>query len=114
MVMAASDNSTDVESLKDWVRSFCEERKWDPYHGPKDLAIGLVTEASELLELFRFVPEAEIQALMSQPEFRQRTADELSDSLYFILRFAQMYGFDLSTSLANKLMKNAEKYPVQK
>lgn len=114
MVMAESDSSTDVESLKGWVRSFCEERQWDPYHGPKDLAIGLVTEASELLELFRFVPESELKALMTRPEFRQKTADELADSLYFILRFAQMYGFDLSASLQAKLKKNAEKYPVQK
>lgn len=112
--MAKSDNTTPVEHLKDWVREFCEERKWDPYHGPKDLAIGLVTEASELLELFRFVPESELRALMERVELRGKVADELADSLYFILRFAQMYDFDLATALKEKLKKNAVKYPVQK
>lgn len=112
--MSNRDNTVAVELLKDWVREFCEERQWDPYHSPKDLAIGLVTEASELLELFRFVPEAELDTLMAHPDFRQKTADELADSLYFILRFAQMYEFDLATVLKNKLAKNAVKYPVQK
>ena len=96
------------------MRTFCEERSWDPYHGPKDLAIGLVTEASELLELFRFVPEKDLDALMANPDLRGKVADELADSLYFILRFAQMYQFDLTTALREKLVKNAKKYPVQK
>jgi NTP pyrophosphatase (non-canonical NTP hydrolase) len=51
---------------------------------------------------------------MARSDFRQKTADELADSLYFILRFAQMYDFDLATVLKNKLVKNAVKYPAQK
>jgi NTP pyrophosphatase (non-canonical NTP hydrolase) len=109
--MAQDDDNTSVDQLKKWVQIFCEERSWDPYHGPKDLAIGLVTEASELLELFRFVPEKDLQELMRDPRTRAKISDELADSLYFILRFAQFYGFDLSTCLAQKLVKNAEKYP---
>ncbi|MGE0529369.1 MAG: nucleotide pyrophosphohydrolase, partial [Bdellovibrionales bacterium] len=38
--------------------------------------------------------------------------DELADSLYFLLRFAQLYNFDLSESLRRKMEKNAIKYPV--
>jgi NTP pyrophosphatase (non-canonical NTP hydrolase) len=110
--MKQDDKATAVEQLKSWVKSFCEARNWDPYHGPKDLAIGLVTEASELLEVFRFVPEKDLPALMDQPAVRAQVADELADSLYFILRFAQLYEFDLSESLANKLVKNAQKYPA--
>jgi NTP pyrophosphatase (non-canonical NTP hydrolase) len=112
MVMAQDDESTSLNQVKKWVQDFCEERNWDPYHGPKDLAIGLVTEASELLELFRFVPEKELFARMQQSEVREDVADELADSLYFILRFAQLYGFDLSECLRQKLKKNAAKYPA--
>lgn len=106
------DRDTTLEQVKSWVRAFCEERGWDPYHPPKDLAIGLVTEASELLELFRFVPEKDLPTLMEDQEARQKMADELADSLYFIVRFAQMYGFDLSECMRMKLKKNAVKYPA--
>lgn len=109
--MASNDESTTIEELKNWVKKFCEERAWDPYHGPKDLAIGLVTEASELLEIFRFVRERDLKELLEDPKQRQNMADELADSLYFILRFAQLYGFDLSQSLSEKLKKNEIKYP---
>lgn len=109
--MKNDDRGTTLEELKNEVRKFCEERQWDPYHGPKDLAIGLVTEASELLEIFRFVPENKLSELMKDPVQRQKIADELADSLYFILRFAQLYGFDLSKAMNEKSIKNAIKYP---
>lgn len=110
--MRRSDQDTSVEEMKKWIQKFCEERNWDPYHGPKDLAIGLVTEGSELLELFRFVNEDQAARMMKDPEQRQKIADELADSLYFILRFAQMFGFDLSQAVEDKLVKNAKKYPA--
>jgi NTP pyrophosphatase (non-canonical NTP hydrolase) len=107
-----NDQKVTLRQAQDWVRQFCEERQWDAYHGPKDLAIGLVTEGSELLELFRFVNDPDALARLEQPEFREQVADELADSLYFILRFAQLYGFDLAQSLQQKTVKNAKKYPA--
>jgi hypothetical protein len=41
------DDKTTIQELKDKVRKFCEDRDWDKYHNPKDLAIGIITEASE-------------------------------------------------------------------
>lgn len=113
-VMQKSDSTTTLTDLKEAVAAFCEERGWEPYHGPKDLAIGLVTEASELLEIFRFVPEAELAEKMRKPEVRSAVADELVDSLYFILRFAGLYNFDLSECFRQKMAKNALKYPAAK
>ncbi len=49
-----SDDSTTMKNLKDIVQKFCEESDWDQFHNPKDLAIGITTEASELLDIFRF------------------------------------------------------------
>ncbi len=112
--MRKSDMTVTVEELKRQVRDFCQERGWDPYHSPKDLAIGLVTESSELLEIFRFVSEEKCMQMLEDPGQREKMSDELADSLYFILRFAQMYGFDLSRSLADKTLKNAVKYPAPK
>lgn len=112
--MGKTDQSTTLEELKRLVQDFCEERGWDPYHSPKDLAIGLVTEASELLEVFRFVSEREGDKQIRDEKARSQMADELADSFYFILRFAQLYNFDLSDCMRQKMLKNAVKYPTKR
>ena len=107
-----ADDQTTLEELKTLVRDFAVARNWDHAHQPKDLAIGLVTEACEFLELFRFRDEAAIASDLADDAARERMADELADALYFILRFAQMNGFDLSRALRGKLNKTARKYPA--
>lgn len=107
------DTQTVIEDLKKEVQIFCDERDWGQFHGVKDLSIGLITEASELLELFRFKSEQECEALVSSTD-RQKVEDELSDVLFFILRFAQKYNVDLTTALNRKMQKNRAKYPIDK
>jgi NTP pyrophosphatase (non-canonical NTP hydrolase) len=106
------DNEISIEELKTRIREFCEERDWDQFHSPKDLAIGLVTEASELLEHFRFRSEAEIAELLRDTPKRREVAHELADAFFFILRFSQRLGFDLSSCLDAKMAVNAERYPA--
>lgn len=108
------DTSARVEELKEQVKDFCTVREWDQYHSAKDLAIGVSTEASELLELFRFKNDLEISELMKDNGFRKACGEELADVLYFVLRFAQINGFDLSDELHCKLELNSKKYPVEK
>lgn len=96
------------------VQEFCEARDWDQYHNPKELSIGLITEASELLEKFRFLTEDQVNEKMRDPEFRDQVGDELADAYFFVLRFAQMNGFELSEVLETKLVKNDRKYPVER
>lgn len=95
------------------VKEFCEARNWDQFHGPKDLAIGLVTEASELLEIFRFQSEEESLQEVTNSQERERVGDELADVMFFLIRFAQMNKFDLAQVLSAKMQKNALKYPVE-
>lgn len=106
-----TDQKSSIENLKNLVADFCEKRNWDKEHKPKELAIGAVTEASELLEIFRFLSETASLQAVKEPETRQKIEEELADTLCFILRFAQLYGFDLSSGLKDKLDKNAIKYP---
>ncbi len=103
-----------MDELKYITREFSSKRDWDKFHNPKDLAIGVVTEGSELLELFRFKSLEEITDLMNDIKFREKIAEELSDVLYFVLRFADLYNFDLSSSFLDKMKKNDLKYPVEK
>ncbi|MBQ8644010.1 MAG: nucleotide pyrophosphohydrolase [Candidatus Methanomethylophilaceae archaeon] len=111
--MAPVDDVTTIRDLKEEVRRFCDERDWEQFHNSKDLAIGIVTEASELLQLMRFKDEGEVGSMMCS-ERRSEIVDELCDTLYFVLRFAQMNDIDLSSELSRKLEKNALKYPVSK
>lgn len=103
-----------MASLKSVVRAFCEERDWDRYHNAKDLAIGIITEAGELLDIFRFRSLEEVDALFQDPDRRGEIGDELADVLYFVLRLAQRYGIDLSDAFARKMERNEEKYPAER
>lgn len=105
--------ANEIFLMREAVRSFCQLRDWDQFHTPKDLAIGLSTEANELLEVFRFRSEKECQQLVSEAEGREAIGDELADVLFFLLRFADRFDFDLQSALESKLKKNAEKYPLE-
>ena len=108
------DDARTIAEAKEIVRRFCEERDWDQYHNPKDLAVGMVTEGSELLEIFRFKTPEESRELLSDPKRLEEIRDELSDVFYFVLRFAQMNDIDLFSALEDKIAKNDAKYPADK
>jgi len=102
-----------VDEAKSIVAEFCRERDWDQFHNPKDVAIGVATEASELLQLFRFKDVSELDSLLKDPIFSERVREELADVFYFVVRFSQVTGIDLCSALRDKISKNAEKYPVE-
>ena len=107
----------DSNKLTDLIgvfQSFCEERDWDQFHNPKDLSIGLITEASELLEHFRFLSEEDARDKLAAGKTREEISDELADIFFFLLRFCQMYDIDLGNALKCKIAKNNRKYPVEK
>lgn len=102
-----------LEDYKLRISDFCEARDWDQFHDAKELAIGLVTESSELLDLFRFKSVAEVEALFDEPQSREKIEDEVADVLFFLLRMAGRYEIDLREALEMKIQKNAAKYPVE-
>ncbi|MNT97703.1 MazG nucleotide pyrophosphohydrolase domain protein [compost metagenome] len=72
----------------------------------------IITEASELLEIFRYKDEKQIKEIMDG-EKRISVEEEVADVLFGVLRFAQMNNIDLSTALLNKIEKNNIKYPIE-
>lgn len=106
------DKDTKIDELKGKVQSFCEARDWDQFHNPKDLAIMLITEASELLEIFRYKNEEEVKEIMNGKK-RIEVEEEVADVMFGLLRFAQMNDIDISTALNDKLIKNEKKYPAE-
>ena len=105
---------SELEEMTKAVRKFCEDRDWDQFHTPKELAIGLVTEASELLDIFRFQTDEQVQTLLQKTRSREKIEDEVADVLFFLLRFAQKNNVELPQVLLKKLEKNHQKYPIEK
>jgi len=101
-----------IEELQNEVKKFCEDRDWNQFHNPKDLAIGISTEANELLDIFRFKSINEIEHNFDY--FLPKVEDEIADVLFFVLRFAQMSNIDLGQALVRKLSKNSEKYTIER
>ena len=108
------DSETNIQELKEKIKEFCEERDWGQYHNAKELVIGIVTEASELLEHFRFKSYEGVDAFFKSPDKKREMSEELADVLYFVLRLAQRYNIDLTTALNKKMEKNEQRYPVEK
>ena len=105
------DSQTNINELKNIVQKFCEDRDWDKFHNPKDLSIMISTESAELLEIFRYKNEKQLEEIMNGNK-RMDVEDEVADILFGVLRFAQMNNIDLSTALTNKIEKNEKKYPA--
>ena len=103
---------TDLESLRDQLRTFASERDWDQFHSPKNLAAALAVEASELLEHFQWLTEAESQQL--PPEALDDVSSEVADVLLYLIRISDKLGIDLIAAAKAKIVLNAEKYPVEK
>lgn len=111
--MANSDQMTSISDLRAEVRQFIVARDWDQFHSPKDLAIGLITEAAELLELFRFRGEAEVSELLADGDFRRELRHEMADCFFFMLAMSHKLNVDLSQALAEKMALSAQRYPVE-
>jgi len=78
---------TTIQELTDKVGGFCEVCDWHQFHGPKGLAIGVVSAAAELLEHFRFLSEEQAQELLNNPQQKEDIEDEIADVLFFCSAF---------------------------
>jgi dCTP diphosphatase len=101
-----------MNSLRDALRQFAAERDWDQFHSPKNLAIALSVEASELLEHFQWLTEA--QSIALPPDKLEEVRDEMADVLLYLVRLADKLDVDLVDAAEKKMAKNAQKYPAAK
>lgn len=108
------DSKTNILELKQLVKQFCDDRDWEQFHNPKDLTIGISTEANELLSLFRFKSKEDMEIMINNLNKREEIEDETADIFFFLLRFAQMNNIDLSEVLKRKIEKNNKKYSIEK
>jgi len=95
------------ETIEQVIR-FRDERDWRQFHNPKDLAISLSLEASELLEVFQW-SGADLEC----PEKMDKIREELADVASYVILMADACGLDLDEIVQAKVKRNAEKYPVE-
>ncbi len=103
---------SDIKSLIDRIRKFRDERNWKQFHNPKDSAIALLSEASEVLDLFKWLNSKELVTYTK--EKREEIGDELSDVLYWVILMAYDLKIDLPKAFEEKMKKNEKKYPIRK
>jgi len=100
--------------LLEIVRSFRDKRDWSIYHKPKDLAISIAIEAAELLELFQWLSDEDIEQLKRSQKFISRVAEEIADILIYLLSLVDILGINLVEQVKRKIKANETKYPLEK
>ena len=97
-----------MQDLKRDIKTFIRERDWEQFHAPKNLAMALSVEASEILELFQWKEnDDELTG-----EEQQALAQEIGDVLIYLLELADKCGIDPVQAAHQKLKLNAKKYPA--
>jgi dCTP diphosphatase len=107
-----TSNPDGLAQLRDALRQFADERDWNQFHSPKNLASALAVEAAELLERFQWLTEDQSRRL--PPEEHARVREEMADVLNYLVRLADKLDVDLLAAARDKIGKNAAKYPVEK
>jgi dCTP diphosphatase len=102
----------DIQDLTNRIVAFRDARDWKQFHNPKDVALSLVLEASEVMEHFQWKNKDEMTAYVES--HRTEIGEELADVLYWVLLMGRDLNIDVLKALEEKLRKNEEKYPVEK
>jgi NTP pyrophosphatase (non-canonical NTP hydrolase) len=97
---------SDITEITAALIKFRNERDWEQFHNPKDLAVALNIEAGELLESFLWKSHEEAN--------KEKVKEELADVLAYSFLLAEKYGFDVKEIVLDKIQVNGEKYPVNK
>ena len=96
----------DTEEVIQALLKFRNERDWEQFHNPKDLALAISIEAGELLELFLWKNAEDAN--------KEKVKEELADIFSFAFLLADKYGFNVTQIILDKIKVNSEKYPVNK
>ena len=96
----------ETEEIIQALLKFRNERDWEQFHNPKDLALAISIEAGELLELFLWKNAEDAN--------KEKVKEELADIFSFAFLLAEKYEFDVKDIVLEKIKTNEKKYPVDK
>ena len=101
-----------ITELMDAMQTFVDERDWNQFHSPKNLATGLIIEAGELLECVQW-DDPTPSDLFSDPARLGHLGDEIADVFLYLIRLVTVMEMDLIDLARKKMLKNEVKYPVE-
>ena len=101
-----------MKKLAEQIEKFCNDRNWKQFHDPKDLALSLVLESTEVLEHFQWKSGDELKTYLKKN--KKEISHELADTLYWLLKISHDLDIDLEKAFQEKMKINAKKYPIKK
>ena len=100
----------DINNIQNQLQNFASERDWEQFHTPKNIAMALSVESSELVEIFQWLnPE---ESKLPDKMQLELINNEVADIAMYLLRFCDLLDLNLENAIQEKLVKNAEKYPI--
>ena len=100
-----------IKKIQKQLSDFADERDWNQFHNPKNLAMALSVEVSELVEIFQWLTPEQAEEIMSTNE-SEHVKEEIADVMIYLIRLADKLNVDLEDAVADKIIKNGEKYPI--
>jgi len=104
-----TDDLADIQARQ---AEFVAERDWEEYHRPKNLAMAISVEASELVELYQWRESEPSAECREDEKLRESTREELADILCYTLSLAEQLDIDLGSAAVDKIEANSERYPA--
>ena len=101
-----------LKNLQAAINEFADERDWEQFHSPKNLAMALIVESAELVEHFQWLNQQ--QSLALDDKQRREVSLEMADVLIYLVRLAERLDIDLLAAAKEKMAINAEKYPADR
>ncbi len=101
----------DIGEIAAALQAFAQERDWDAFHTPKNLAAAMSVEAAEVLEHFQWLTDEEGKSLGA--EKKALVAEELADVFLYLVRLSDRLGVDLLEAAERKMAINARNYPAE-
>ena len=102
-----------IADLTARVRAFAEERDWEQFHTPKNLAMALAGEVGELLAELQWLTPEQSTAVMQDQELGPRVRAEVGDVTIYLVRLADVLGIDLVQAALEKLEESGRRYTVE-
>jgi dCTP diphosphatase len=99
-----------VDDLRGAIKAFIEERDWEQFHSPKNLAMALSVEVAEIVEHFQWLTEEQSRNL--PPEKLAELRDEIGDVMIYLTELAEKLGIDPVDAAKAKVAINGQKYPA--
>ena len=100
-----------IKTIQKQLADFADERDWDQFHNPKNLAMALSVEASELVEIFQWLTPEQAEEIMDSSQ-SDHVKEEVADVMIYLLRLADKLDIDLESIVNDKIVQNGKKYPV--